>query len=163
MSKIRRQKTLSETAAAFPAAGPYPFELWRLIPAQGFDQSRKYAVGAYLATCASGDVEWRRAIAGDATCAIRIALHMMVPDEISYPVDARMTLLVHSALNGSAAAALVLANLLRRMPLEHRDKSRLATSWLVRCLEKADRGGSDRHRRQLHVRSAIDCQKENQS
>jgi hypothetical protein len=74
-----------------------------------------------------------------------------------------MTLLVHSALNGSAAAALVLANLLRRMPLDVRDKSRLATSWLVRCLEKSDCDGSELHRRQLHVRPAIDGRKENRS
>ena len=163
MSKIRRQKTLSESAAAIAAAGPYPFELWRLIPAQEFDQSRKYAVAAYLATCAGGDVEWRRAIGGDATCAIRIALHMEVPDEISYPVDARMTLLVYSALNGSAAAALVLANLLRRMPLDGRDKSRLATSWLVRNLGMARRDASDLRRRRSHVRPSLGGRKENQS
>jgi hypothetical protein len=34
MSKITRQKTLSESAAAIAAAGPYPFELWRSIPAE---------------------------------------------------------------------------------------------------------------------------------
>jgi hypothetical protein len=157
MNKIRRQKTLSESAEAIRAAGPYPFELWRLIPAEEFDQSRKYAVAAYIAMCAVGDVEWRRAIAGDATCAIRIALRMEVPDEIFYPVDARMTLLVYAALNGSAAAALVLANLLRRMPLDGPDKNRLATSWLVRNLGIAGRDASDLRRRRLHG------QKENQS
>jgi hypothetical protein len=132
MRKVRKQKTLAESAAVIAAAGPRPFELWRLIPARAFDQSRKYAVGAYIGTCAAGDVEWRRAIAGDAACAVRLALRMEVPDEISYSIDARMTLLVFAALNGSPAAALVLANLLRRMPLDGPNKYRLADSWLAR-------------------------------
>jgi hypothetical protein len=48
--------------------------------------------------------------------------------------DARMSLLLYSALNGSAAAALVLAHLLRKMPIDGTMKNRLATSWLVRNL-----------------------------
>jgi hypothetical protein len=87
---------------------------------------------------------------------------MEVPDEISYPVDARMTLLVYAALNGSAAAALVLANLLRRMPLDGPDKNRLATSWLVRNLGMARRNASDL-RRCLQVRPPIDGRKERKS
>ncbi|WP_296738989.1 hypothetical protein [Mesorhizobium sp.] len=149
MSKSRKQKSLSESAAAIAAAGPYPFELWRLIPAEEFDKHRKYAVGAYLATCAAGDVEWRRAIAGDETCAVRIALRMQVPDDISYPVDARMTLLVYAALNGGAAAALTLANLLRRMPLDAQDKNVLANSWLARNARMAAQDASELRRRLL--------------
>ena len=137
MSKITRttQRTLAETLEAI-ADDPttYPFRLWRMVPAEDFDQSRRFGVGAHIAKCAIGDVEWRRAIAGDATCAIRIALRMEVPDEITYPVDATMTLLAYSALNGSAAAALVLRHLLRRMPIEGPLRDRLAKSWLVRNL-----------------------------
>ena len=133
MSRIPDQSTPAETAAAVAA----PFELWRSIPAERFDLSRRLAVAAYLATRAGGDVEWRRAIAGDATCAIRMALRIEVPDEITYPVDDIMTLLLYCALDGSGAAALVLAHLLRRMPIDEPLRERLATSWLVRNLRSA--------------------------
>ncbi|MCW2082427.1 UNVERIFIED_ORG: hypothetical protein M2193_004602 [Bradyrhizobium japonicum] len=132
MSRIPDQSTPADAAAA--AA---PFELWRSIPAERFDLSRRLAVAAYLATRADGDVEWRRAIAGDATCALRMALRIEVPDEITYPVDAIMTLLLYCALDGSGAAALVLAHLLRRMPIDGPLRERLATSWLVRNLRSA--------------------------
>ncbi len=132
MSRIPDQSAPADTAAA--AA---PFELWRSIPAERFDLSRRLAVAAYLATRAGGDVEWRRAIAGDATCALRMALRIEVPDEITYPVDAIMTLLLYCALDGSGAAALVLAHLLRRMPIDGPLRERLATSWLVRNLRSA--------------------------
>ncbi len=155
MSRTTTQRTLAESAAAIAAAGPYPFELWRSIPAQGFGRSRRFAVAAYLATCADGDVEWRRAIAGDATCALRIALRMEVPEEIAYPVDARMTLLVYCALNGSAAAALVLAHLLRRMPIDRPLKDRLATSWLVRNLRSVRSAKAGWSRRRSRVRGPV--------
>jgi hypothetical protein len=129
-------------------------------PGGRIDQSRKFADAAYIATCAIGDVEWRRAIAGDATCAIRIALRMEVPDGITYPVDARMTLLVYNALNGSAAAALVLANIMRRMPMDGPHKNRLATSWPVRNLRMTHRGVAAQLRRRSHARQSIDGEKE---
>jgi hypothetical protein len=91
-------------------------------------------VCAYIVEFSPRDIEWREAIAGDAACAVRIALRMEIPDEVTYPVDARMSLLLYSALNGSAAAALVLAHLLRKMPLAGDMKNRLATSWPVRNL-----------------------------
>lgn len=130
---------------AVPAARP--FELWRSIPAERFDLSRRFAVAAYLATCAGADVEWRRAIAGDATCALR----MEVPDEITYNVDARMTLLLYCALDGGGEAALVLARLLRRMPIGEPLKERLATSWLVDKLSSARSASAASSRRHAGV------------
>jgi hypothetical protein len=130
MSKIK-QKMLSETAAAL-AKEPYPCRLWRMIPADAFNESHRLAVCAYIVEFSPRDIEWRRAIAGDAACAVRIALRMKIPDEVTYPVDARMSLLLYSAFNGSAAAALVLAHLLRKMPLDPPLKNQLAASWLVR-------------------------------
>jgi hypothetical protein len=150
MSRIPDQRTFAETAAA----RPYPFELWRSVPAEGFDLSRRLAVAAYLATCAGGDVEWRRAIAGDATCAVRIALRIEVPGEITYPVDARMTVLLYGALDGSGAAALVLAHLLRRMPIDEPLRERLATSWLARNLPSARPATASSRRRSRVVASS---------
>jgi hypothetical protein len=42
-----KQKMLSETAAAL-AKEPYPCRLWRMIPAEAFDESRRLAVCAYI-------------------------------------------------------------------------------------------------------------------
>jgi hypothetical protein len=102
--------------------------------------------------------EYRSAIAGDAACAARIALRMVVPDEIGYPTDARMTLLLHSALRGSAGAALVMAHMLRKMPLDHKLKNRLATSWLVRNLRRPGSGGKTGNGDHLPVRRSIASQ-----
>jgi hypothetical protein len=45
--------------------------------------------------------------------------------------DFKMTVLLHSALGGSAGAALVLSSLLRRLPIDSVLRRRLATSWLA--------------------------------
>jgi hypothetical protein len=152
-----KQKMLSETAAAL-AKAPYPCRLWRMIPADAFDESRRLAVCAYIVEFSPRDIEWRKAIAGDAACAVRIALRMEIPDEVTYPVDARMSLLLYSALQGSAAAALVLAHLLRRMPLDGPLKNRLATSWLVRDLPDVCSDTVAPPRRRSYARRSIAAQ-----
>jgi hypothetical protein len=131
-----KQKMLSETAAAL-ATNPQPFKLWRTFPAEAFSEARRLEVMGHVGLHMANIKEWKDAVAGDAACAVRIALHMEIPDEVTYPVDARMTLLLYSALNGSAAAALVLAHLLRKMPLDGPMKNGLATSWLARNLRTA--------------------------
>jgi len=131
MSKMK-QRPLSETAAILRAKPAMPQELWRTIPAQGFDEVRRLEVACHVGTFLTTIKEWKVAIAGDAASAVRIAMNMPIPtDNFDYPTDARMTLLLYSALKGSAAAALVLAHLLRKMPLDNSFKNRLATSWLV--------------------------------
>lgn len=133
MSKVTNHRTLGRAAEADAGdSRMHPVRLWRTVPAEDFDRSRRFAVGAYVASLANRGIEWRQAVAGDRACAVRIALRMQVPDEFSAEVDATMTLLAHCALGGSAAAALVLAHLLRRMPLDRPRRNRLATSWLVR-------------------------------
>jgi hypothetical protein len=128
-----KQRPLSETAAKLRARGAMPQELWRTIPAQAFDEVRRLEVACHVGMFLTTIKEWRAAIAGDAASAVRIAMNMPIPtDHFDYPTDARMTLLLHRALDGSAAAALVLAHLLRKMPLDSVFKNRLATSWLVR-------------------------------
>jgi hypothetical protein len=136
MSKITKQRTLSETAAAL-ATKPEPYKLWRMLPAEAFDEVRRLEVMGHVGLYMSSIKEWRDAIAGDAAAVVGIGLRMRIPDKIGYPVDARMTLLVHTALNGSPGVALVLSHMLRQMPLEHKLKSRLATSWLAHNLRLA--------------------------
>ena len=150
MSKITKQTTLSETAAAL-ATKPQPYKLWRMLTAEAFDEVRRLEVMGHVGLYMTNIKEWRDAIAGGAACAVKIALSMEIPGEIDYPVDARMTLLLHCALNGSAGASLVLAHMLRRMPLEQKLKSRLATSWLTHNLllaypKVAGTGGLHRRR-----------------
>jgi uncharacterized Rossmann fold enzyme len=146
-----KQKKLSETAEELSLI-LRPHQLWRTIPADAFDEHRRLQVLGHVAEYLTTIKEWKEALAGDAACAVRIALQMRIPDDhICYPVDARMTLLLHCALNGSAAAALVLAHLLRKMPLDGAHKNRLATSWLVRNFRALPGVGSleegPRHRR----------------
>src|SRR5260370_31660492 len=83
------QKMLSETAAAL-ANEPYPCRLWRMIPGEAFDESHRLAVCAYIVEFSPRDIEWRKAIAGDAACAVRIALQTRIPHEVTSPLDPPM-------------------------------------------------------------------------
>jgi hypothetical protein len=156
MSKITKQRKLSETAEMLAAKKPHPHELWRTLPAEDFDEVRKLEVACHIGMHMSTIKEYRNAIAGDAACAARIALRMEVPDEIDYPTDARMTLLLHNALWGSAGAALVMAHMLRKMPLDHKLKNHLAKSWLGRNLSRPGCEAAPRER--LFVRRSIASQ-----
>jgi hypothetical protein len=131
MSKVTKQKMLSQTAAEL-VMRPQPHALWRTLPAEFFDEVRRLEVMCHVGLFMNHIKEWRDAITGDAAAAVGIALRMTIPDEITYPVDARMTLLVYTALNGSAGAALVVAHILRQMPIEQKLRSQLAGSWLAR-------------------------------
>jgi hypothetical protein len=154
MSKITKRRTLSETAAAL-AAKPQPHKLWRTLPAESFDEARRFEVMGHIALHMSTIKEWKDAVGGDAACAVKIALSMEIPDEITYPVDARMTLLLYCVLKGSAGAALVLAHLLRKMPLDADVKNRLATSWLVSNLGVVHPAALEARRRGSYARRSI--------
>jgi hypothetical protein len=156
MSKITKQRKLSETVAMLAARGAQPYELWRTLTAEDFDEVRKLEVACHVGMFMSTIKEYRSAIAGDAASAARIALQMVIPDEIDYPTDARMTLLLHSALWGSAGAALVMAHMLRKMPLDHKLKNHLAKSWLGRNLSRPGSEAAPRER--LFVRRSIASQ-----
>jgi len=156
MSNITKQRKLIETAAMLAARKPQPYELWRTLPSEAFDEVHKLEVACHIGMFMSTIGEYRSAIAGDAACAARIALRMAVPDEIGYPTDARMTLLLHSAFRGSAGAALVMAHMLRKMPLDHKLKNHLAKSWLGRNLSRPGSEAAPRER--LFVQRSIASQ-----
>jgi hypothetical protein len=130
MRKTTKQRTLSGTSAA-STMKPQSYDLWRKLRAEAFDEVRRLEVAGHAGLYISSTGGAQDHIVGDAAFAVKIALRTKIPREISYSVDAKMTLLLHCALNGSAAASLVLAHMLRRMPLEQKLKSRLATSWLT--------------------------------
>jgi hypothetical protein len=158
MSKIIKQRKLSETAAMLAARGPQPYELWRTLPASDFNEIRKLEVACHIGMFVTTIKEYRAAIAGDATSAAGIALRMVIPDAIDYPTDARMTLLLHSALLGSADAALVMAHMLRKMPLDPKLKHRLVKSWLSRTQPRSGSESAPQDRERLFVRRSIASQ-----
>ena len=61
-------------------------------------------------------------------------------DLITLEVDLAMTALLLHALDSSAGAALVLAHVLRRAPLDHPFAKELSVSWLMLNLPRALNG-----------------------
>jgi hypothetical protein len=84
--------------------------------------------------------EWVSAMRGDAAASIAIALEALPISTVTLEVDLSMTSLMSSALGGSAAAALVLSQVLQRCPLDHPFGKELSVSWLVFNLRRAKAG-----------------------
>lgn len=135
---------------------PNALLLWRTVLAHDFDPTRRAAVADCMRRTSSTIDVWRKAVGGDAASAMSLALRKGIPSEITICTDFKMTVLLHSALGGSAGAALVLSSLLRRMPIDGVLRRRLATSWLAqnfrlawpqldqaRVRRRANRGGQE--------------------
>jgi hypothetical protein len=161
-------KGMKADEANHGAAWPYAhcgewakaLELWRTVPADGFDAARRAAVTDCMCRTSSTIKVWRDAIGGDAASAIGLALRMGAVSRITMRTDVTMTVLLACALRGSAGAALVLSHLIRHMPIEGTAKGRLATSWLVRNLEVLCRGlerpkGMKRSRRRRSIAAQL--------
>jgi hypothetical protein len=84
--------------------------------------------------------EWVSAMRGDAPASIAIALEALPISAVTLEVDLAMTSLMSSALSGSAAAALVLSQVLQRCLLDHPFGKELSVSWLVFNLHRAKAG-----------------------
>lgn len=133
-------------------AAPKAYELWRTIPANDFNETHRSAIMEYIGTVPKSKA-WMGAIAGDALCAIRIAREIAFPiDEFTPALDARLTLLLHCALTGSADATLALSSMLRRMPLDATVKKLLVASWLVRGRPIEDLGEPEAAPRRSQLR-----------
>lgn len=111
--------------------------LWRSVPAHRFHRDHRAAVAECMRRTSSTMDAWRLAIAGDAASAIGLALRMGIPQQVTIRTDLTMTVLLHNVLRGSAGAALVLSNLIRRMPIDRVDRRRFATSWLAHNFREA--------------------------
>ncbi|MDA9451298.1 hypothetical protein [Bradyrhizobium sp. CCBAU 21359] len=81
-----------------------------------------------VAQMASTFDDLQRAIDGDATAAIDIALKLDTPGVITASVDLTMTVLLRSAFE-DAGAAMALSTKLLQMPLPAVDRAKLAASW----------------------------------
>src|ERR1700753_43119 len=134
MSKSRDANSASSEAqrAVSPESDDWPNELalWRSTPAEEFDDELQARVSKTVNRITSTDEQWRAAIRGDAAAAVKLALQIKPNSPMTVKLDLAMTVLLRAALN-DAAAALVLAHCLNRMPLDQMERARLATSWLV--------------------------------
>jgi hypothetical protein len=131
-------------------------QLWRTIPAHEFSDAHRAAVVDCIGRTSSTIDIWRKALRGDASLAVYVALTMRVTEKITNRTDLTMTLLLNSALAGSAGAALVLSFLLRKLPLASPLKNRLATSWVLHNFRTiCDRAPDTSQRRRRKPRIAL--------
>jgi hypothetical protein len=118
-----------------------PLACWRTMPADLLGDAERPLLRETI-----GKVgvlkgrEWVSAMRGDAAASIAIALGALPIRAITLEVDLAMTSLMLGALGGSAAAALVLSQVLQRCSLEHPLGKELSMSWLVFNLHRATAG-----------------------
>jgi hypothetical protein len=74
--------------------------------------------------------EWISAMRGDAAASVEIALGILPISTVTLEVDLAMTVLTLVALDGNAAAALVLSQVLQGVSLDHPFAKELSVSWL---------------------------------
>ena len=82
------------------------------------------------------DHQWLSALQGDAAASIAVVIGAMPIVQTTLEVDVAMSSLTLSALDGSAAAALVLSHVLRRAPLDHPFGREISVSWLALNLHR---------------------------
>lgn len=104
--------------------------LWRTLPPDAFTHVVVTELDLLLApTALLHAPRWQAARRGDAAAAISLALAALPLTPITARTDLVMTALCLCALNGSAAATLVLAHVLRRLGDPH--QGQLASTWLA--------------------------------
>lgn len=115
-----------------------PVEWWRSLPADHVGDAQHLLLRATLDKIfVMNGREWLSAMHGDAAASIAIAVQMFPITEITLEVDLAMTVLMLGALDGNAAAAVILSQLLGRAPLDHPFAKELSVSWLVLNLRRA--------------------------
>lgn len=76
-----------------------------------------------------GEPRWRAAVAGDAASAIGVALSMNPKGPFRQKFDLAMTALAACACEGSAAACVVVGNVILNLPRASDEESDLADAW----------------------------------
>jgi len=137
--------TTSKESATTSRIPPHWF--WRTYPAYELDAVRCLELTCLLGTFSTTIPIWRDALIGEPAAAVAVALPMKLPSVITYPVDARMSVLLNAAVLGSDTCAIVLSNMLNRMPIERYLRERLAASWFE-CSKRVRAGGRNR----IHAR-----------
>jgi hypothetical protein len=115
-----------------------PLAWWRCLPADLLGEPEHLEIHRLIGKIGVlKGREWVSAMRGDAAASIAIAIAALPISTITLEVDLAMTALVLVALNGDAAAALVLSHVLRRTSLEHPFSAELSASWLEFNLRRA--------------------------
>jgi hypothetical protein len=128
-----------QTRSKGPAPWPFtaeshsPLEWWRRLPPDAFRDAERLVVIATLGqiTVLHGHKDLAAALKGDPASAIGAALGLMPIEEVTLQVDITMTALMHIALDGNAAAALVMAQIIGLTDLGHELAGELAAAWLA--------------------------------
>jgi hypothetical protein len=112
--------------------------LWREKVAYRFNDADTVAVKELLNKAVLlNEPKWAEARKGDAATAIALAVAEWPVINISPRVDLIMSAILFAGMTGSAAAAVVLAHVLRQLPGGRKIHKRIAASWLTRNLQTA--------------------------
>jgi hypothetical protein len=108
-----------------------PLAWWWTLPSDLIRDAEHLLVRATLdrITMMCGGNDLPAALRGDPAAAIAAAFSLMPIDDVTLEVDITMTAVLRCALDGNAAAALVLAHVVGRAELDHPFATELSGSW----------------------------------
>jgi hypothetical protein len=115
---------------------------WRKLPPDAFCYAERSLLVATLENISvlHGDDDVAAAMRGDAAAAIHAALVVMPIEEITLRADVTLTALMRTALDGDAASASVMAQIVGLSNVGHEVTHQLAASWLSFGTAKIRRG-----------------------
>jgi hypothetical protein len=123
----------------FKAADVSPLHWWRTLPSDVFGDAEQILLlttAGRIGVLHGGD-DLTAALAGDDAAAIGVAFSLMPIEETTLTVDIAMTALCRCALARNAAAALVMAQVIGLISLDHGLATELAASWYTHGLRHA--------------------------
>ncbi|MBR0781854.1 hypothetical protein [Bradyrhizobium iriomotense] len=126
----------------FTAQDISPLAWWRTLPSNLLRDAEHLLVIDTLDTICVMDRhdEVATALRGDPAVAVGVALSLLPIHEVTLTVDIAMTALLRCALGGDATAAIVVANLLHRIELDHPFATELSASWCTRAASHSREG-----------------------
>jgi hypothetical protein len=120
-----------------------PLSLWRTLTAHQFVASDVRSMQQTVAKVVPFGVEKWTVAREDVAAAVGAAVAFLPLEELTVPFDLCMTVLAVHAIEGDAAAAMILSRVLRSLPGHYRFHRRIATSWFVANLATAAARGRD--------------------
>lgn len=152
------RKTFRPLTSGWPfnAQDVSPLAWWRSLPSTHLRDAEHLLVIDTLSRICVLDHRHNLAAAlqGDTAAAIGAALSVLPLYEVTLTADIAMTALLRCALERDATATLVLANILRRVELEHSLAAELSASWQTR-LVRGHRPGARRTFRRSGFRDSL--------
>ncbi|WP_426440426.1 hypothetical protein [Bradyrhizobium genosp. P] len=111
-----------------------PTRWWRLLPPSDFHEDALRAMRSVASQVEFfGEPRWHTAVAGDASSAIAIVLAMNPKGSFRQKFDLAMTVLAVCACEGSAAACVVVGNVIINLPRAGDKESDLGDAWALRA------------------------------